>query len=933
MTLANDRSDFTEEGREADDPRLTQALQEYLGLLEAGQSVSREEFLKRYPDINAPLSQAMKSLEFVHETSEELPRPEIGSDDLLGDEASFADFRLLREIGRGGMGVVYEAEQVSLGRRVALKVLPLAATFDPRQLARFKSEARIAAKLHHTNIIPVYAVGSERGVHYFAMQYVEGHSLSDLIAELRRYCGTSSSNSNGAKRQDSDDMNLDGLATPRPRLEADCSSGATESINGLVTERSTNEVNSFRRLARWAEQAAEAIDYAHLQGIIHRDIKPSNLIVDTNGRLWVTDFGLARVATDNALTVSGDLLGTLRYMSPEQASCDRQEVDYRTDIYSLGVTLYELSTLSCPFEGKNRQELLERISSEEPVPLRRRNPSVPEELETIILKAMAKERSERYATGQALADDLRRFLEDKPIQARRPTAWRRLRKWTKRHRRYLVVAAAMLSLGVVGTTVITFQMVIAAKKSAEEGQRKLRQAVKEMYSEAPEELFAHAPGKQLAQRKFLEKALAYYENLLGKGENGADVRFEYAQVALQLAQVQRRLGDTENEHQLLSKALEFLKGLVQEEPGNANYRYNVARTSFVLGGAIIDQKERERHWQESIGALEGLAVEFPGDPRHRSLLAFVLDSYATRLLLLDRPSLAETYFHRAVALNQKLAEECPEDLKHRRNLARDLHGLSLLCEELGRQSEAESRERQALGIARELVRLPGADFTMEEDLANYQHHLAYRLIERGSLAEVPELLESARAGYQKLARDYPGVPVYKEQLASVSKKLATVCERRGKGTDGARHFDDVGVIYEELVHDYPKVASYKDSLAFWLAFRPNAKPEDLPRALKLAREAVALATDGDVARWTLGIICCRAQLWAEAVSLLESAPPSPIVGDIRSRLFLAIAYAQLGDRAKARAVYEKAAEQRRGRFPQNEELKRLDDEARNALRD
>ena len=189
-------------------------------------------------------------------------------------------------------------------------------------------------------------------------------------------------------------------------------------------------------------QAAEALDHAHKYGIVHRDIKPANLLLDVEGNLWITDFGLARLQDDAGLTITGDLLGTLRYMSPEQALAKRGYLDHRTDIYSLGATLYELLTLRPAIDGQDRQEVLRKIAQDEPTPLRRLNPAIPRELETILLKAMSKEPGSRYDTAQELADDLRHFLEHRPIRARRPSLAERAAKWAHRHR--TIVASAVV---------------------------------------------------------------------------------------------------------------------------------------------------------------------------------------------------------------------------------------------------------------------------------------------------------------------------------------------------------------------------------------------------------------------------------------------------------------------------------------------------------
>jgi tetratricopeptide (TPR) repeat protein len=382
------------------------------------------------------------------------------------DPRELGDFRILREVGKGGMGVVYEAEQLSLGRRVALKVLPFAATLDPRQLQRFKNEAQAAAGLHHTNIVPVHFVGCERGVHFYAMQFIDGRTLAGVIAELRRLAGRDQGGPEaspvlsvaaealvrGQTIPEPHPANDQGptIAEPKPRrtdfksVPPGTSAGETSVKAATSLGRSLRSPAYFQSVARLGVQAAAALEHAHQLGVIHRDIKPGNLLLDGRGNLWVTDFGLAHCQSQAGLTMTGDLVGTLRYMSPEQALAKRGVVDHRTDIYSLGATLYELLTLEPAFAGSDREELLRQIAFEEPKAPRRLNKAIPADLETIVLKALAKNPAERYGTALELADDLRRFLEHKPIQARRPTLVQRLRKWVRRHRAAVWSGAVVL---------------------------------------------------------------------------------------------------------------------------------------------------------------------------------------------------------------------------------------------------------------------------------------------------------------------------------------------------------------------------------------------------------------------------------------------------------------------------------------------------------
>jgi WD40 repeat protein/serine/threonine protein kinase len=477
----------------AEESRVIRVVQDYLALMEAGHQPDRKEFLGRYPEIAGTLAECLAGLEFVHAAAPDLSQPP-GGGGALGDIPAgvpLGDFRMIREIGRGGMGIVYEAEQLSLGRRVALKVLPFAAALDPRQLQRFKNEAQAAAHLQHQHIVPVYYVGCERGVHFYAMQLIEGHTLAAVIKELGQLAGPEGRAV--AAGSLASELVSGQWVPPSPRSLAKGEQGGegdpqrttdsapvpefapppTAPVAALSTERSTRSAAFFRTVAHLGVQAAEALEYAHQMGVIHRDIKPGNLMVDATGRLWVTDFGLARLGTDPGLTMTGDLLGTLRYMSPEQALGQRVVVDHRTDLYSLGVTLYELLTLERAYGGHDRQEVLRQIALEEPPPPRRLNKAVPGELETIVLKAMAKSPEERYATAQELADDLRRWLEDKPIRARRPSLRQRGVKWARRHRTVVRAAVVVAALAVVALAVSTL-LIWRAQGRTEAANRELQ---------------------------------------------------------------------------------------------------------------------------------------------------------------------------------------------------------------------------------------------------------------------------------------------------------------------------------------------------------------------------------------------------------------------------------------------------------------------------
>jgi tetratricopeptide (TPR) repeat protein len=342
------------------------------------------------------------------------------------------DFEIVRELGRGGMGVVYEARQVSLNRPVALKVLGSGLGLTGKEVQRFRREAEAAAKLHHTNIVPVYATGEEDGTHFYAMELIDGPSLDKVLRQLRA----------SQSRQAPVAELAPGLVQTTDVVEG--SSTAEEA--GLSASSLSSGGGYFDTVARMIAEVADALDYAHQQGVIHRDVKPSNLLLSPAGRLSVNDFGLARMLEQPGMTMTGEFVGTPAYTSPEQIASGRIPLDHRTDVYSLGATLYELLTLQSPFTGKQRDQVLAQIVHKEPRPPRKVNPKVPVDLETICLKALEKDPDRRYQTAGAMAEDLRRYVNRFAIAARRAGPVERLWKWARRHPGLAAALAGVLLL-------------------------------------------------------------------------------------------------------------------------------------------------------------------------------------------------------------------------------------------------------------------------------------------------------------------------------------------------------------------------------------------------------------------------------------------------------------------------------------------------------
>jgi serine/threonine protein kinase/Flp pilus assembly protein TadD len=436
-----------------------------------GDRPSVEEYAAAHPKLAGEIRRLFPALLLMEDL-----RP-AGTDVTCGLTAAgtaperLGDFRILREVGRGGMGIVYEAEQESLGRRVALKVLGAHGLRNPKQLLRFHREARAAARLHHTNIVPVFGVGEYKDQHYYVMQFIPGLGLDAVLEEIKRLrdarpVGSGPAPLSGAGAPSAAEVArslLTGQFAAAPTQETEAEQPAPDQVPASAAAAAPPSVvlpgqagpssatDSSGRYARSValvgEQVAEALEYAHRQGILHRDIKPSNLLLDGQRRVWVADFGLAKAADSDDLTHTGDIVGTVRYMAPErfEGRCDA-----RSDVYALGLTLYELLARRPAFDRADRAGLIWQVTHEEPTRLRVLDPTIPRDLETVLRKAIEREPARRYADAAALGEDLRRFLEGRPIRARRISPLEHTWRWCRRNPTSTALVATLLVLLVLG---------------------------------------------------------------------------------------------------------------------------------------------------------------------------------------------------------------------------------------------------------------------------------------------------------------------------------------------------------------------------------------------------------------------------------------------------------------------------------------------------
>jgi hypothetical protein len=855
--VSNNAADVT-------DPRLIAVLEECLTGLEQGVSPNRDVLRAKFPDLARELFACLDGLEFVHRASPDAVPAVANPFSLPEAPGRIGDFRLIREVGRGGMGIVYEAEQVSLNRHVALKVLPFASSLDSSQLQRFQNEARVGALLQHPHIVPVFATGCERGVYYYAMQFIDGPSLAGVI----------------------------GGHLERANLRAGGNAGAaTPGIGGLPTLGSKPAspsasakswtAASFREAARLGAEAAEALEAAHQAGVIHRDIKPSNLLLENSGNLRVADFGLARINSDAGLTRTGNLLGTLRYMSPEQALAKPGLVDHRTDIYSLGATLYELIALRPAFVGSNREELLRQIDKEEPPRLSSVNSSVPAPLQAIVSKAMAKDPADRYATAAALALDLRRFLEGKPVQARRPSLIAVCRRWAVRHSTAVLTAAALatLLLGIVSASAI---LISRERDAARADKQQARRAVDDMYTDVAERWLARQPHLELVQQEFLEKARRYYEQFSRDASTDAATRGESARASRRLGDIDSRLGHFPEAEAAYEQARRQLQELNAEQSAEPDLREEWARLRSGRGQLFFRNNRlsaAEEEYRAALVCYERLA-SVSGERCYQLGRCGADVNLGTILGATGRLQDAEEAYSRARATLESLGGHGDAEVLF------DLAGVltdhaNLLAST--RPAEAEKLYRKAISIEERLFASAPGQPGYREALATTAQSLATILLGADRLLEARTLVARSLQLREHLAADYPHAPVYREQIARGRMLLGDILSQSGRPGEAATCYLAAAVNFESLAEAMPAYEEYRRG------------------------EAEAMSRRGDI-QSALGQPLGAVASYRSALSKLASLAPGRLVRQdmARTNAQLASAMSVAGRVDEAELAYESA---------------------------
>jgi tetratricopeptide (TPR) repeat protein len=612
-----------------------------------------------------------------------------------------------------------------------------------------------------------------------------------------------------------------------------------------------------RTVACFGVQVAEALDHAHTRGILHRDIKPGNLLLDLQGQLWVADFGLAQIQGNPCLTLTGDILGTLRYMSPEQALAKRVVIDGRTDIYSLGVTLYELLTLRPAIEGHDRQEILRKIAQEEPTPIRQLNPAVPRDLETIVMKAVAKEPGGRYATAKDLADELERFIQDRSILARPPSVFDRTAKWARRHKASVWsagVSVALLLLMAIGGLAASNVFIMhernqkdgalkareTALAAAEANLLLARQAVDEMYTRVAEDI-AGQPHMQLFQRDILEKALRFYQQFARRKSGDDAIQRETAAALLRVGSIQHRLGRFHQARQACDEAITALATSTAALPADLQRRVLLAEAYHSQGRILASEGRRpqaEKAQRYSLQLWGELVAEHPDNLQYRSSLAAANEALSG--LLLEYPREAERTLREAIRLYSELVQKQGDQTAFRFSLCSSYCSLGLFLSTMARLPEAESALRQAAELLDRASGFAGRpDWQWQR--GEVELKLANVIGTRGRTKEAERAYRRAIANIEVLVSQYPNVPGYRQNLSLYSSYLATCLQSLGQKDEANALRHSARNLCEKLEGEFEQVSDRLHHLG--LASRNLTAAGDLEGAEHFLRRSLELASE------------------------------------------------------------------------------------------
>lgn len=762
-----------------------------------------------------------KSLKTLSTAAPILDAPYIGE---------IGDYLLIQQIGRGGMGVVYKAYQKKVGRTVALKVIASGNLCSPEDIARFHDEATAAGRLNHPGIVQVYDAGEHDGTHYFSMAYIEGETLASYVGR------------------------------DKPRLHP-------------------------RKVAKLMEQVCRAVQYAHDRAVIHRDIKPANIMVDKSGQPLLTDFGLAKLIGHEGHTMTGQVMGTPNYMAPEQARGQQDQISTRTDVYSLGATLYAMLAGVPAFVGKNLIETLRKVESASPTPLAFRGSPVPLDLWVICEKCLAKKPDDRYVSASALADDLQRFLNGFPISARAVGPITRLQRWCSRNPLIAALIAAIAATLVVATIVsanfgIQAQ---AAQARAEQNLAMIEKILDDVLVSMSESQLAEMPGTQFVREDLLAKAQGYYDDLNASQEVSPAA---VARAAFSLGRLQGSLRQYDKARQSFDEVLAYQKEQIGKHPTDPQLALALANTHYEyakLGERIwnerdpVNPNDEARQGLETMLAHADACIHFrtkahelvPANREYKRLLANATMGLSQAKLehqKLDKRessfSEAEKLIESSQAIRKELLAAEQDDVAVQTDLAR---GYIALADLRVAEAKAKNNDQSLLDQAIELRKQAIAIFEslpVEVIAADSQVDLATCYQACGDAYAAAKNYDEAFAYFEKLGLTLnplllsnPGVYKYRKGVADAQYNLAQLCLIQADNLG----FDFINDFQKTLVNALIVDPRNQDAINLMLAYTNNmvdllAKANAYPDAIRCLEDAKALLNEAKSSAADIGFI-------------------------------------------------------------------------------
>ena len=849
----------------SDQAQLDAIAESYAAAIRRGDAPAVDQYLAQCPDIACSVETREQLRSLLHAVAmiEGLKPPtEPATDEQASRQLAIDhldEYKLVREIGRGGMGIVCEAIHQSLGRRVAIKILAGSLLGDTQNLARFRREARAAARLRHSNIVPVFGVGQSDNHHYYVMDYIDGKSLRQWISSLAGNLPAEPVTRDRAAATTAD-------AGRMPSARAD-----VESAPHAADRHAKPGDHSPETDARWAADiiatVCAALQYAHSQGVLHRDIKPANLLIDRAGVVWITDFGLAKLSEHQAMTATGDIVGTPQYMAPESFE---GQFDVRSEVYTVGLTLYELLTLRPAIAGGNPGAVIRNATSGQITRPRSHCPTLPRDLETIVLKCLAHDPNLRYQTAGEVHTDLRRFLAGRPITARPSGIFGRAARWSRREPvvASLTFATFLLLLSLAVVSAIGYVRTSSALADASRAKR----AAETLLGEKTTAMNAAEQQRQRAENN-LQVALAAFDaimqNITERGidseadylglvtdstsphvtpddalllqsllrffdqlgeSNSEDLLPESALAARRAGEIYQRLGQLQNADRAYSQALERYRILVKRpaaETTTVIAQAKVQNELAVIAGLRGQLGRADQMFHQTVGllsntdgSLEPAAGQFQLARAHRLFASMRaragMDGLGQRqsppaLSPPRRPALrilkhrleqewsaAET----AIEMLGDLCERHPNELRYQVERARAYRDQAKVASAARRRRDSEIAIRESIDLFEQLLQ-------NQPDSAAIRYELAVTLSSSEAFG-MPTMVRARRAAElsRMLLADTPDMPRYQALRAHTLTNLARFQQRTGKSDLATRSLDEAIQIYESLADQAPDVSLY-----------------------------------------------------------------------------------------------------------------------------